>query len=32
MTDKELVDKYSGVVGTGFTIWGFPPITPQRVE
>jgi hypothetical protein len=32
MTDKELVDKYSGVAGTGFTIWGFPPITPQRVE
>jgi len=32
MSDAELVDKYSGIVGTGFTIWGFPPITPQRVE
>ena len=32
MSDKELVDSYSGIMGTGFTIWGFPPITPQRVE
>ena len=32
MNDKELVEKYSGIVGTGCTIWGFPPITPQRVE
>jgi hypothetical protein len=32
MTDQELVDKYCGIVGTGFTIWGFPPITPQLVE
>ena len=32
MTDKELVDRYSGIMGTGCTIWGFPPITPQRVE
>ena len=32
MSDAELVDKYSGIVGTGFTICGFPPITPQRVE
>ena len=32
MNDKELVDKYSYIADTGFTIWGFPPITPQRVE
>lgn len=32
MTDQELVDKYGGIVGTGFTICGFPPITPQRIE
>ena len=32
MSDRELVDLYSGIVGTGCTIWGFPPISPQRVE
>ena len=32
MTDKELVEKYGWIVGTGYTIWDFPPITPQRIE
>ena len=32
MSDKELVTKFGGLVESGFTIWGFPPITPQRVE
>lgn len=32
MSDQELVDKFGWVVAAGFTIWGYPPITPQRVE
>ena len=32
MNDKELINKFGGIVLTGYTIWGFPPITPQRVE
>ena len=32
MTDKELVEKYGWILGTGYTIWDFPPITPQRIE
>ena len=32
MNDQELVNKYSYIADTGFTIWGYPPITPQRVE
>lgn len=32
MCDKELVTKFGGLVKSGFTIWGNPPITPQRVE
>ena len=32
MSDKELVTKFCGLVESGFTFWGFPPITPQRVE
>ena len=32
MNDEELVDNYGWGAAAGVTIWGYPPITPQRIE